>query len=710
MKKENIKTISEEALSKISFVGRIKLGIRRIKNYFKNAWTNFKETDKKEMMTNIFSSRHFTTFIFVVILLKTMLFSLDTIFYKNGGIWPWYIRQTANFIIIMVAPMLLFRKSRWRFGFGMILNFLVSLLLFADELYYLYASNIISVMQAGNVQYKDEILAAIPSLLRFRQIFYFIDFPIIIYLLVSKKVKVEKVKNFKLKPIVIMALVITILCSYYHFIPESLELVVGYIYNKKNSVRYGTIYGFHFVDVRNAITHNDDVKYETYKSMIKEYNKFKEIQREENPEKVEYNGIAEGKNVIILQLESVQNFVVNRTINGKEITPNLNKFLKENIKINNMHATSYTTTADSEHSVITSLYPLENGEAFAKYYGNTYDHIFQMFKDKGYYTMYAHGNHSYFWNRKNVTTKLEIDEVDFLDDFKDRSELIRTYLSDELLYKQTLDKFEEKVKNGDKPVVYDLVAASSHKPFELAGIKDKYSKVSIDIGDLEGTELGNYLEAVNYADYAFGIFIDLLKEKGLYDDTVIIVFGDHYGMQMYDENLIEFLGYNKNNYNDARMQFEFSNVLAGMRIPGMDNVEIDEAVSKNDIKPTLAQICGLEDNFSIGISIFERSSYAAINNGKVITKDYIHDGTGWFKLSDGSELDLNSLPEKERNELEQYQKNAIYEIDISNSVVIKNLLQHHLKDLKKADEEVNQETGEELGATIDDSNIENIEE
>ena len=551
----------------------------------------------------------------------------------------------------------------------------------------------------GNVQYKNEIFAAIPSLLKFRQIFYFIDFPIIIFVLATKKVKLRKVKDFKLKPIVIMAGVIAILCTYYHFIPESLELVTGYIYNKKNSVRYGTIYGFHFVDVKNAITHNDNVKYENYKDMIKNYNKFKECQSELNPENSQYDGIAEGKNVIILQLESVQDFVVNKTINGKEITPNLNKFFKENIRIDNMHATSYTTTADSEHSVITSLYPLENGEAFAKYYGNTYDNLFQLFKDKGYYTMYAHGNYAYFWNRKNVTSKLPIDKKTFLENFDDRSELIRTYLSDELLYKQTVDMFAKAVEENDKPVVYDLVASSSHKPFELAGIIDKYKKVSIDVGDLEETELGKYLEAVNYADYAFGIFVDLLKEKGLYDDTVIIVFGDHYGMQMYDEDLIEFLGYSKNDYNDARMQFEFSNVLAGMKIPGISGVNIDEAVSKSDIKPTLAQICNLEDTFSIGTSLFNRKSYVAINNGKVITKDYYYDGTGWFKLSDGSKVELDMISEEEKEMLKKYEKQAISEIDISNSVVIKNLLQNHLAKLK---EDKLEETEDIENATVEE--------
>ena len=655
---------------------RFRLKLRQIKREIKEDVSNLIHMDKKELISNIFSSRYFIVLLFIIIFLKTVLFSADTVFYKEG-IWLWYLRQTAFFIIVMLSPLFLFRGSRIRFGLGMILNFLISLLLFADELYYSYASNIISVMQAGNLQYKDEIIIAIPSLLNIRQILYFIDFPIIFGLLISKKVKVLKRKEFKFKPILLMIIVVGILCSYYHFIPESVELVTGYIYNKKNSVRYGTIYGYHFVDIKNAITHNNNTEYKTYDEMIEVYDEFKETQSELNPENEEYEGVAEGKNVIILQLESVQNFVVGATINGQEITPNLNKFLSENINITNMHATSYTTTADSEHSVITSTYPQENGEAFSKYYGNTYDDIFGNFKDAGYYNMYAHGNYGYFWNRQNVFSKYQVDNIKFLGDFEDESELIRTYLSDELLYKQTVQYMKEKVEEGET-VFYDIVAASSHKPFELAGIIDKYSKVSIDVGDLAGTDFGNYLEAVNYADYAFGIFIEELKEAGLYDDTVIIVFGDHYGVQMYDENFIEFLGYSRNDYNDARIQFEFSNVLCGIRIPGISNIEINEPVSKLDIKPTLAQICNIEDTFSLGTSIFNRNSYVAINNGKVITEDYYYDAEKWYVLETGEELDMDSLSEEEREKLDLYVEQAMIEIELSNSVVVNNLLQNIL--------------------------------
>lgn len=671
----------EEALVKSGFIhkcfSKLKNKIKTEKDELKDNIKTIKNMPKKELFTKIFSSRYFIVFLFVIILLKTILFYADTVFYKEG-IWLWSIRQTSFFIIFMVSLLLLCRRSRVRFVLGMLMNLGISILLFADELYYLYASNIISVMQAGNLQYGGEIMAAIPSLLKPRQILYFIDMLIIIICLVLKVVKVEKHKEFLKKPVIIMTCILAVFCTYYHFIPESLELVTGYIYNKKSSVRYGTIYGYHVVDVVNAITNNKNIKYDTYEAMIKDYNKFKEAQAIQNPENVNYNGIASGKTVIILQLEAVQEFVIDKKINGKEITPNLNKFKKENINVTNMHSSSYTTTADSEHSTLNSLYPMENGEAFSKYYGNTYDDVFNQFKSAGYYTMYAHGNWAYFWNRENVFSKYPVDDVMFLEQFEDKSELIRTYLADELLYRQTLEKLKTKIEEGNGPIVYDLVAASSHKPFELAGIIDKYSKVSIDIGNLKGTELGNYLEAVNYADYAFGIFIDLLKEYDLYDDVVIVVHGDHYGMQMYDENLIEFLGYDKNNYNDAVMQHTFSNVVCAIRIPGISNITIDAPTSKNDVKPTLAQIYGFEDTFSMGTSIFNRNSYITINNGKVITDKYLYDGTDWLSLKNGSRVDLSSLSEEEKNLLETYKTQAITELDISNAVMVNNLLQNKL--------------------------------
>ena len=380
-------------------------------------------------------------------------------------------------------------------------------------------------------------------------------------------------------------------------------------------------------------------------------------------------------NLFVVQLESIQEFPIGKQINGKEITPNLNKFLAENINIKNMHAASYTTTADSEHSFINSIYPSENGEAFSKYYSNTYDDVFKKFKSAGYTNVYAHGNYDTFWNRKNVFSKYPIDKVYFINNFKDTSELIRTYLSDELLYRQIFDMLPE----TDGPIFVDLVAASSHKPFELSGIQNKEQKVSIDVGKYSGSQLGYYLEAVNYADYAFGIFLEELKTHGLYDNSVIFVYGDHYGMPMYDENLIEFLEEDKENYNDPRMQFEFSNVAAGIRIPGVQNVEINYPVNKIDIKPTLTQIFGINDEFSLGTSVFAQKPYVCINNGKIITDKYYYDSEKWFELNTGKEVDMNLIDSETHEMLDRAVAYAEKEIGISMSVLTENLLKDKIK-------------------------------
>ncbi|MBP3595880.1 MAG: LTA synthase family protein [Clostridia bacterium] len=651
-----------------------------MKQKIKDKWSAYKDRIKDFEIEDLFSSRWFILILGALILLKTVIFYSNTVF-QSEKIWLWSIRQTIFFIIILLSPLLLLRNAKSRFLVGFLINFIVSIILFADELYFEYSANILSVMQTGNLQYKDEIIAAIPSLLRLRQLLYFIDFPIIIILFIRGTISVKNRKNFEFKPVIIMIIGIMVLCTNYKFVPESMELVNGFEYNKTKSVRYGTIYGYHAVDILSAITNSKTVDYPTYDDVIIAYNDFKQMQNTSNLENEAYKGIAKDMNVIVVQLESIQDFVIGQTINGKEITPNLNKFFAENIQVTNMHASSYTTTADSEHSFITSMYPLENGEAFSKYYSNTYDDIFTNLKEAGYTNTYAHGNHSYFWNRKNVFSKYPVDKIYFLDNFKDTSEMIRTYLSDELLYRQVIDELD--LTQGK--VFVDLVAASSHKPFELSGIIDKERKVTIDVGEYKEKPLGYYLESCNYADYAFGILLEKIKEKGMYDNTVILVYGDHYGMTMYDEDLIKFLGEDPENYNNPRMQAEFTNVACGIRIPGIQNIKIEYPTSKVDLKTTILQILGIEEEITIGKSIFDGKPSVIINNGKIITNEYFYDASNWYYLSTGEKIDLETIPPELKQQLTEFENQMKIELGISNSIVVENLLKEKLNKQPKSE-------------------------
>lgn len=505
----------------------------------------------KENLNKIVNSNFFIIIVMIVVFLKTILFYKSTICI-NEKIYINTIQMSIMYILSLFGMLYLLPKKGRNIA-GIIMNILISILLFADNIYYSYSSNVLSVLQISNLQYGEEIMSTLPLLLKLPQILYFIDILTLIILIATSIIKIEKGKKSKTKFIVCRT-IIGIICMIF-FIILSINAnskVLEDPYNRDTQIKKGTIYGYHISDILNAIVGSKQSKYDNKEDMLEDYNLLKDEYNEKYGESyIDIKNSMEGKNVIILQLESIQEFVLNKTINGKEITPNLNKFINENIRLTNMFMQSYSTTADSEFSTVTSLYPVENGMAYSRYYKNNYDDIFKMFHNKGYTTSYMHGNYGYFWNRTNVYNNMEVDYIELKDKFMDISEDIMGYLSDELLYKQAV----EKLKEYDNPFISYIVAASSHTGFTLDGLQDR-SKVNIDVGKYKDTFFGNYLESVNYADYAFGIFIQKLKNADLYDDSVIILYGDHNGLDMYNNEMIEFLKELDSNLMDTDIKYK----------------------------------------------------------------------------------------------------------------------------------------------------------
>lgn len=191
-------------------------------------------------------------------------------------------------------------------------------------------------------------------------------------------------------------------------------------------------------------------------------------------------------------------------------------------------------------------------------------------------------------------------------------------------------------------------------------------------GKYKGTYFGNYLESANYADYAFGVLVNNLKKEGLYDDTVILVYGDHNGLTMYDEEMIDFLKTTNPNLNDIQIKLNYTRVACGVKVPGLKNIKIEKPVSKLDVKPTLAYLSGLEDGFSLGTNMFESKEFVALNNERIISSNYYYDGN-WYEIRTGEMVELEEDIHIEEL-LNRYYEEMKTELDISNSVSIHNLL------------------------------------
>lgn len=615
----------------------------------------------RELLNKIVNSNFFIIILMIVVFLKTILFYKSTICI-NEKIYINTIQMSIMYILSLFGMLYLLPKKGRNIA-GIIMNILISILLFADNIYYSYSSNVLSVLQISNLQYGEEIMSTLPLLLKSPQILYFIDILTLIILIATSIIKIEKGKKSKTKFIVCRT-IIGIMCMIF-FIILSINAnskVLEDPYNRDTQIKKGTIYGYHISDILNAMLGSKQAKYDNKNDMMKEYNVLKDEYNEKYGESyIDIKTTMEGKNVIILQLESIQEFVLNKTINGREITPNLNKFINENIRLSNMFMQSYSTTADSEFSTVTSLYPVENGMAYSRYYKNNYDDIFKMFHNKDYTTSYMHGNYGNFWNRTNVYNNMKVDYIELKDKFLDISENIMGYLSDELLYKQAV----QKLKEYDNPFISYVVAASSHTGFTLDGLQDK-SKVNINVGKYKDTFFGNYLESVNYADYAFGIFIQELKNASLYDNSVIILYGDHNGLDMYNNEMIEFLKELDSNLTDTDIKLNYIRVLAGMRIPGINNLRIDKPVSKLDIKPTLAYLCNTEEGVSLGTNMLAKKDFICLNNERIVTDKFYYDEL-WYDIETGEIV-------KKNDELKKYRDFMQKELEISKSIVLENLL------------------------------------
>lgn len=623
---------------------------------------------KKEGINKVFNSVWFVILIGILLLGKTFLFYHNTIAI-NEPLEMETIIGTVCFMAVMIC-FLTILPNRTRIITSIVIDFLVSLLLFADHVYYIFSNSALSIAQITNLQYGEEIAGTLPMVMQVKQVLYFLDMIVLIGLGLGKRIKLEEKEKATKKQIIariatgMVGIVILVVIGMNYIEKGKLKS-----YNKDLQIREATIFGYHIADITNSFTIKQQTKYKNQDSMLQDYNRLKEkYDTKYGQEMYPIQGMLEDKNIIIVQLESVQEFVVNKEINGKQITPNLNQFLNENIEFTNMHMQSYSTTADSEHSTITSIYPMENGMSFSKYYTNTYDDLFKIYNKKSYHTSYMHGNYPYFWNRGNVYGRLNLNELVLKEQFEDLSENINGDLSDELLYRQAVAKWKE----YDEPFMSYIVAASSHTPFTLEGLQDR-SKVSIDVGKYKDTYFGNYLEAMNYADYAFGVLIQELKEAELYDDTAILVFGDHNGLNRYNEELIDFLTYTNPNMTDVDLKLNYTRVACGFKIPEMKSIQIEKPVNKLDIKPTLAYLCNLEDTFSLGTNFFANKDFVCLNNERIITSRYYYDEE-WYDRKTGEILNWEELDEATRKLLEEYYQNMKKELDISNSVTIHNLL------------------------------------
>ena len=241
----------------------------------------------------------------------------------------------------------------------------------------------------------------------------------------------------------------------------------------------------------------------------------------------EFTGLAKGKNLIVIQCESLQNTFVGRKYNGEEITPFMNSLIKDEGSIyfdNYFELLGVGNTSDAEFVSLNGLYPSIEGQAYKIYEGCDNYGLFTSAKKQGFRTMVFHGNTGKFYDRGHFYEKLGVDDIMLGEEFN-QDEVINMGLSDKSFFKQSLAKFKDAAEKDDKFFSF-MITLTTHTPFilpeELASIKPL-------AGD-EDDFVYRYAKCARYTDEAIESFIDGLDKLGILDDTVVVIYGDHHAM------------------------------------------------------------------------------------------------------------------------------------------------------------------------------------
>lgn len=309
-----------------------------------------------------------------------------------------------------------------------------------------------------------------------------------------------------------------------------------------------------------------------------------------------YFGAGNGYNLIVVQLESFQNFLVNLSVQGQEVTPNLNKLSATSIYFPNVFSQiGRGNTSDAEFTSNTSIYPVGDPAMSSKYADRDLPSLAKLLHAKGYIANTFHVNEVSFWDRNRLYPALGFDK--YYDKPYFKQEIFNRYgASDEELYTVAMEKLTTLHRNN-KLFYAQLVTVSSHSPFNIP----KASRRLKLNPDLNGKLLGNYLTAVNYADYALGTFIEKLKHAGLWNQSVLVVYGDHFGLskkKFNPEKISQTFGirYHK--------QISTLNIPLLIHLPGKHSGHrVDVTGGQTDILPTVANIMGI-DLKSLGFTTF----------------------------------------------------------------------------------------------------------
>lgn len=572
-------------------------------------------------------------------LLAGLLFGLKTyIVYRF--LFEINIDRILQEIIILVNPFITsiiffglsiwFQQAKHQRRFILYSAFIGSLILYFNLIFYRSFTDFLTIPQLFQMSNLADLSSSILSLIKFYDIFLFTDF-LIIWMASKNFSFTDYSKRRK-----IFATVVSLLLVSGNFLLAEMERpqLLQRAFDREYLVKNIGIFYYHIYDVFiNSIMHTQRVLADGNDiDEIKRYIKHKKS-TEEN---TNLSGVAKGRNIIFISAESLQSFVIDNELHGQEITPFLNRFISHPDTFyfeNFYHQTAQGKTSDSEFITENSLYPIASGAVFFTHGQNEFFAMPKILKNENYQSVVFHANTDTFWNRNQMYESLGIDQfydVSYYD--VDETNQVGWGLKDKAFFSQTIAYLQQL----EQPFYAKLITLTNHFPFEL----DEEDR-TLQPFDSESDTLNNYFPTVRYTDEAIEQFFLDLKMTGLYDNSIIIIMGDHDGISAnHHKAMAEFLNKEEITPYD---QMQLQRVPLFIHIPGLNKGRVMSTIGGQiDLKPTLLHLLGIEssDDISFGNNLFStvENKYIGFRNGNFVSEKFLYTNATCYDRMTGEVL------------------------------------------------------------------------
>ena len=653
-----------------------------------------KKVKEEKMISNFFKdNRLFLVYVLVCVLNSTLLrfFTMPTM--ENYLSFKPIIADIA--VVTIIGSFSYLFKGKKRYVYLLVWAIIFTAICTINSAYYTFYTSFASVSMLSLTQYIGEVGdAVVENVLQIKDLVYI--FPLIFFIyyyhrlvkkdkykIYTKEKRIRKFKNTIIAGGIVLLLFIVSLSSL-----EISRFVKQW--NREYIVMRFGIYMYQGNDIIASIQPKISAMF-GYDDAKKEFTEYYKDRPDEQDYTNEYTNVLEGRNVIVIHAESMQGIAINRTFNGEEVTPNLNRLIKEGLYFNNFYSqVSVGTSSDTELTYNTSLMPTQNGTAFVSYFDRTYISTPSLLKDKGYYTFSMHANNGDFWNRRAMHESLGYDKFYSKETYEvDDENVIGLGLSDKSFFAQSVEKLKKISEEHDKYYGY-IITLTNHTPFSDT---DKYGEFSVTMKTtitnedgtteeieapyLEGTKLGNYFKSVHYADEALGEFFSEMDEAGLLDNTAVIIFGDHDArlprsefnlMYNYDPATDDIKAEDDPTYVD----YDSFDYELDRKVPliiwtkdGAVKGEVDYTMGMYDVMPTIGNMLGFYNKYALGHDIFEikGDNIVVFPNGNWVTnKMYYNSQKGEYKLLKDEIIDENYITENN-----EYAEKLL---DVSNKAIV----------------------------------------